>query len=91
MSRPVTAQAVSAYLRRNGFLPVPNEPKWQGVKVTRSYGGAYVSVDLDLDGKARRWTDELAELLAVRYVVERSSQSATSLYVIGHRTEDGAR
>lgn len=76
-----TASSVSAYLRRNGFTPVPNEPARLGVKVTRSYNSVQVSVDLDLEEKAKRWVDRLVELLGERYTVERNPQSSTILYV----------
>lgn len=39
------AQAVSAFLRRAGYLPVPRSRA--GVHVTRSYQGAAVSVSFD--------------------------------------------
>ena len=62
LAKKTTPQAVSAVLRRAGWLPVPRDR--EGLHVSRSRGGASVLCD---------WTDEAkgrTEALAITWVLE---------------------
>lgn len=69
-----SASAVSAYLRRAGFTPIPDRRR-EGIRVTRSALGAVsVSVSVDLPRQEARLADEVHEALtASTYTVHRDS------------------
>lgn len=59
--RTTNASAVSAFLRRSGYLPVPRDREGMHVFVARD--GATVTADWDTPARSMREADEVAGVL----------------------------
>lgn len=69
----ISAAALSATFRRAGLNPVaPADRMREGVKVRKSTGGAFVSIDVDAPAAAARLADDVEAILAEQgYTFER--------------------
>lgn len=76
MNANITAQSVSAHLRRLGYRPTGNRNR-QGLRVAGgNFGRVRVVADLDADGAAERMASEVAaDLTEAGYVVDLDGQA----------------